>query len=169
MALSPLVPLLALLQAALPPPASPDPRQYSWEWPLEPPVRVVRPFAPPSAPWLPGHRGVDLAAQPRQQIFSVGPGTITFARDLAGRGVSTVTHGLLRTTYQPVHPLVSPGRRVSPGDLLGEVEPRYGHCGPDLCLHWGLRRGTTYLDPLSLVARPVIRLLPHWDLRPPPD
>jgi murein DD-endopeptidase MepM/ murein hydrolase activator NlpD len=162
MTLNPVVPLLAILQTAAALPAPPAP--ITWQWPLEPPVRIIRVFAPPPAPWLPGHRGIDLAAQPRQQVFSVGPGTVTFARDLAGRGVITVTHGLLRTTYQPVVPLVPRGRRVSPGDLLGEVEPLYGHCGPDLCLHWGLRRGPTYLNPLSLVAPPVIRLLPHWDL-----
>ncbi|MEO5875290.1 MAG: M23 family metallopeptidase [Streptosporangiaceae bacterium] len=158
---NPLAPLLVLLHSALlPPPVFPSPG--AWQWPLEAPVGVIRPFAPPPSPWLPGHRGVDLAAQPGQQVFATGPGTVTFARDLAGRGVITVTHGLLRTTYQPVHALIRRGARATPGTLLGTMEPDYTHCPQTLCLHWGLRRGPTYLDPLSLVAPPLIRLLPHW-------
>jgi hypothetical protein len=35
------------------------------------------------------------------------------------------------------------------------------HCGAlGSCLHWGLRRGDTYLDPLLLVRPRRIRLLP---------
>ena len=35
------------------------------------------------------------------------------------------------------------------------------HCLPAACLHWGLRAGDTYLDPLQLVGGPMpVRLLP---------
>ncbi len=37
---------------------------------------------------------------------------------------------------------------------------RRSHCFPRACLHWGLRRGDTYLDPLTLVGAGPIRLLP---------
>jgi hypothetical protein len=33
-------------------------------------------------------------------------------------------------------------------------------CPVAACLHWGLRRGEVYLDPLSLLAPPEVRLLP---------
>ena len=35
-----------------------------FRWPLDGPPRPVRRFDPPPQPWLPGHRGVDLAAAP---------------------------------------------------------------------------------------------------------
>ncbi|GAA2726373.1 M23 family metallopeptidase [Actinocorallia aurantiaca] len=141
----------------LPLPVPPPP----WEWPLPPPVRVVRAFAPPAAPWLPGHRGVDLAARPGTGVHAPAAGRVTFARDLAGRGVITLTHGPLRTTYEPVLPAVPPGSPVTAGTLIGTVQPARTHCAPATCLHWGLRRGTAYLDPLLLLSLPRIRLLPR--------
>jgi murein DD-endopeptidase MepM/ murein hydrolase activator NlpD len=45
---------------------------------------------------------------------------------------------------------VRPGQRVSAGAAIGVVA-RGGHCDGH-CLHFGLRRGNTYLDPLSLLA-----------------
>src|SRR5690606_7535553 len=35
---------------------------------------VVRRFAPPPEPWLPGHRGVDLAAAPGAVVHAAGAG-----------------------------------------------------------------------------------------------
>jgi hypothetical protein len=26
-----------------------------------------------------------------------------------------------------------------------------GHCAPGVCLHWGVRLGATYLDPIGLL------------------
>jgi hypothetical protein len=41
------------------------------------------------------------------------------------------------------------------------------HCLPAACLHWGLRAGNTYLDPLQLVGGPLpIRLLPLGSAAP---
>jgi murein DD-endopeptidase MepM/ murein hydrolase activator NlpD len=134
----------------------------SWQWPLRPPVSVLRPFDPPTHPWEPGHRGVDLAARPGQAVYAAGPGRVGFARDLAGRGVVTVLHGRLRTTYLPVHPSVRTGQAVAAGTRIGVVENVLGHCGASPCLHWGLREGVTYFDPLTLVGRGPVRLLPWW-------
>ncbi|MEO3782935.1 M23 family metallopeptidase [Actinocorallia sp. B10E7] len=142
----------------LPLPVPPPP----WEWPLPAPVRVVRAFAPPAAPWLPGHRGVDLAARPGLPVRAPAAGRVVFARDLAGRGVITITHGPLRTTYEPVVPAVPQGAAVAAGDVIGTVQRVRTHCFPGTCLHWGLRRDTAYLDPLALLALPRIRLLPRW-------
>ncbi|MDX2685216.1 M23 family metallopeptidase [Streptomyces scabiei] len=76
---------------------------------------------------------------------------------------STVTTPL-RTTYEPVRASVRKGAEVSAGALLGTLEPAPSHC-PTACLHWGLRRAETYLDPLSLMPpwllhRGPSRLLP---------
>lgn len=133
----------------------------AWRWPLGPPSpRIVRGFSPPAAPWSAGHRGVDLASRPGEAIYAAGPGRVAYADDLAGRGVVAIDHGVLRTTYLPVHPSVRAGRRVTSGTRIGVLERGLLHC-PMTCLHWGLRRGALYLNPLNLVQRQV-RLLPLW-------
>ena len=52
------------------------------------------------------------------------------------------------------------------GSRLGTLELAGSHCFPRACLHWGWRRGETYLDPLLLVGGGPIRLLPLWRDRP---
>ncbi|GAA1833667.1 M23 family metallopeptidase [Actinomadura chokoriensis] len=133
----------------------------AWRWPLGPPApRVLRAYSPPASPWGPGHRGVDLAGRPGQAVYAAGPGRVFFADRLAGRGVVAIDHGALRTTYLPVRPSVHVGGRVASGTRIGVLEGGRLHCRVT-CLHWGLRRGALYLDPLNLVRRQV-RLLPRW-------
>ncbi|MBB3727722.1 M23 family metallopeptidase [Nonomuraea dietziae] len=162
--------LLAITVAVLfltPTPAAADPPD--WRWPLPGQPRILRPFNPPPEPWRSGHRGVDLAASPSTTVLAPGPGTVTYAAPLAGRGVVSVLHpGGLRTTYLPVQASVRRGQTVSAGDRLGVVEAVPGHCA-ESCLHWGLLRGPRYLDPLLLLAWAPIRLLPHWHLPPTPS
>jgi murein DD-endopeptidase MepM/ murein hydrolase activator NlpD len=133
-----------------------------WVAPTGDPIQVMRGFAPPAHRWLPGHRGVDLAASPGATIVAAGAGVVTFAGMLAGRGVVTVTHGALRTTYEPVLPTVVIGDRVQPGQQIGTLDGGPAHCGARSCLHWGLLRAATYLDPLALLRRGPSRLLPVW-------
>jgi murein DD-endopeptidase MepM/ murein hydrolase activator NlpD len=132
-----------------------------WQWPVSP-HRMTRAFDPPAKPWLRGHRGVDLAARTGQSVHSAGNGFVTFAGTLAGRGVVVVQHGELRTTYEPVLATVSVGEFVLAGETIGRLAPGLSHCsrmGRVTCLHWGLRRGFTYLNPLMLVSG-YVRLLP---------
>ncbi|MFG1682083.1 peptidoglycan DD-metalloendopeptidase family protein [Nonomuraea sp. NPDC049269] len=136
----------------------------TWRWPLDGHPRILRHFTPPPEPWLSGHRGIDLAAAPTTPVVAAGPGIVRFAGPLAGRGVVTVEHANgLRTTYLPVNASVRRDQHVSPGTRLGFIEHRMGHC-QESCLHWGLLRGTHYLDPLLLLGRAHIRLLPYWNL-----
>nr|WP_245653040.1 M23 family metallopeptidase [Herbidospora sakaeratensis] len=131
-----------------------------WGWPLAGASRPVRVFAPPAERWLSGHRGVDLPAVTGQEVLAAGEGVVTVARRVAGRGVVTVTHANgLRTTYLPVDALVTEGRRVRAGEVLGTVGGAEGHC-PATCLHWGLVSGELYLDPLLLLGLGQVRLLP---------
>ena len=46
-----------------------------------------------------------------------------------------------------ITPGVVPGQPVARGQSLGVVAARGGHCGGQGCLHVGLRREATYLDP----------------------
>jgi murein DD-endopeptidase MepM/ murein hydrolase activator NlpD len=66
----------------------------------------------------------------------------------------------LRTTYEPVTPSVRAGLPVARGSPIGTLVTGHAGCPVAACLHWGLRRGETYLDPLLLLAPPRIRLLP---------
>jgi len=118
------------------------------------PGPVLRPFDPPDRDWLPGHRGVDLAAGVGSPVRAAADGRVSVAQVIAGRGVVTIVHGDLRTTYEPVRASVRVGQTVSAGEVIGVVET--GHCASG-CLHFGLKRGEEYLDPLG---GGEIRLLP---------
>ena len=129
-------------------------------WPLRPEPEVVAGFAPPPVTWAAGHRGVDLLGRPGQPVRAAKAGTVTFAGRIAGRGIVVVSHGDTRTTYEPVAASVGRGDVVGAGAVLGRLELLGSHCLPRACLHWGLVRGETYLDPLTLVGRGPVRLVP---------
>ena len=131
-------------------------------WPLRPEPEVVAGFDPPSSPYGPGHRGVDLLGSAGQVVRAALPGTVSFAAPIAGRGVVVVDHGDTRTTYEPVAATVGAGDRVAAGDVIGRLGVVGSHCFPRACLHWGWIRGETYLDPLRLVGAGPVRLLPLW-------
>ena len=166
--------------AAAPGPATASsfdvPAPASGVWPLSPRPAVVRGFDPPATRWGSGHRGVDLAGDPLATVRAALAGTVSFAGQLAGRGVVVVDHGGTRTTYEPVTPAVRKGDRVQAGDALGRLQLFGSHCFPRWCLHWGLIEGREhYLDPLTLVGAAPVRLLPlvgggppGWMARPLP-
>jgi murein DD-endopeptidase MepM/ murein hydrolase activator NlpD len=132
-------------------------------WPLAGASVVVKAFDPPAKPWLPGHRGVDLAGTLGQPVYAAGAGTVSFAGRVAGIGVVSITHpDGLRTTYEPVAASVRTGDRVVIGTPIGTMDARLSHCpaGPTACLHWGLIRGGVYLDPLMLLGLGQVRLYP---------
>lgn len=144
--------------AATPPTAGPT---AGWRWPLPAPPLVLRRFDPPATPFSAGHRGVDLAGAIGTPVTAAGAGVVAFAGRLAGRGVVTVVHPALRTTYEPVDATVRVGQLVRAGTQLGWLSAPTGHCGPGRsCLHWGAVRGSEYVDPLLLVGAVGVRLLP---------
>lgn len=129
-------------------------------WPITPAPEVVRVFDPPALPYGTGHRGVDLLGTPGEPVLAALPGTVTYAGSLAGRGVVVVNHGATRTTYEPVSATVSVGVTVGAGVQIGTLQLPASHCLPRACLHWGWIQGEVYLDPLRLVHRAPVRLLP---------
>ncbi|MET9192717.1 M23 family metallopeptidase [Streptomyces olivaceus] len=133
-------------------------------WPVGTRPAVLRGWVPPATPYGPGHRGVDLAAADGAPVRAVAAGRVSFAGRVAGRGVVSVElagtgEPPLRTTYEPVRAAVHKGDRVAAGQVLGTAEAAGSHC--TACLHWGLLRGDTYLDPLTL--------LPPWLLNSGPS
>lgn len=137
----------------------------AYGWPVAQ-VRVTRRFDPPPEPWLPGHRGVDLAGGIGVPVMAAASGTVSFAGQVAGRGVVSVVHpDGVKTTYEPLTPSVAAGVRVARGTILGTLDG--GHCPAEACLHWGAKRGESYLDPLSLLGLGPIRLKPlGWTAAP---
>ncbi|MDT5026005.1 MAG: hypothetical protein QOE61_2431 [Micromonosporaceae bacterium] len=141
----------------------------AWTWPLAGAPTVTRRFAPPPSPWLSGHRGVDLAGNEGQPVLAAGGGVVAYAGLVAGRGVVSVDHaGGLRTTYEPVRAAALVNQPVAAGEVLGTLAGGHAGCPVAACLHWGLRRGETYLDPLVLMHPPRLRLKPDRQAAPRP-
>ncbi|POH60532.1 M23 family metallopeptidase [Arthrobacter glacialis] len=141
--------------------ATPLPASIAWGWPLAGKPGVLRAFDQPAKPWLSGHRGVDLAAPRGSPVLAPTSGVVTFAGVVANRPVLTITvDNGLRLSFEPVVSEVKVGDSVIRGQELGVVEgPTHCDGAPapaDSCLHWGVRRGETYLDPLQFI----------FDLRP---
>jgi murein DD-endopeptidase MepM/ murein hydrolase activator NlpD len=95
-------------------------------------------------------------------VHAATDGVVTFAGSVAGVGIVTVTSGALRTTYEPLR-VAHAGQQITRGAVLGQLTLAGSHCAPDACLHWGLLRGTDYLDPLALLGLEQVRLLPLPD------
>lgn len=132
----------------------------TWSWPLDPRPSVLRAFDPPAKPWLSGHRGVDLrAAHDGAAVTSPAAGTVSFVGIVVDRPVITIDHGNgLKSSFEPVESGLLRGAAVATGDVVGSSQA--GHCGPDPCVHWGVRRGGEYLNPLAFVMdlRPSVLL-----------
>lgn len=133
----------------------------NWTYPIEN-KKVSRPFEPPLQNWLAGHRGIDFSATTNTEVHAVGFGTVIYAGALAGKGVVVISHGIVRTTYEPIKAVVEVGDEVSPGQLIGTLEIGESHCSTQtevFCLHLGAIRDGKYLNPLLLI-KPRVRLLP---------
>ncbi|MDV8149402.1 M23 family metallopeptidase [Arthrobacter sp. B10-11] len=152
--------LLSMLAVAPASGAAVTPGAGGWDWPLPPRPAVLRGFDPPDKPWMSGHRGVDLqAAADGAPVTAPESGTVSFVGVVVDRPVITIDHGNgLRSSFEPVESSLPAGAAVSKGDVLGTVVA--GHCAMTPCVHWGVRRGEDYINPLSLVTdlRPSILL-----------
>jgi murein DD-endopeptidase MepM/ murein hydrolase activator NlpD len=134
---------------------------HRWAWPLSPQPRIVRLFSRPQQRYGPGHRGLDLEGQPGALVRAVDAGTVTHVGVVAGRGTVTLVHASgLRSTYEPVTASVKAGQAVGRGAVLGHLVPEGGHCPGRVCLHLGAIQLSDYIDPLPLLERHGVRLLP---------
>jgi murein DD-endopeptidase MepM/ murein hydrolase activator NlpD len=87
---------------------------------------------------------------------------VSFVGIVVDRPVITIDHGNgLRSSFEPVASELTAGSPVVAGDVVGRVQN--GHCGPaPPCVHWGVRRGEEYVNPLAFVMdlRPSVLLPP---------
>jgi|tagenome__1003787_1003787.scaffolds.fasta_scaffold20974937_3 hypothetical protein len=112
---------------------------------------VVRPFDPPVSRFGAGHLGVDLAAPHGTPVRAAGPGVVSFAGRVARSLHVVVAHaGNLRTSYSFLSTItVHRGDTVHAGQVVGTTGARDGiHDGT--VLHFALRAGDTYVDPMAL-------------------
>lgn len=138
-----------------------------WTSPVADPPTVVRGFDPPDVPWAAGHRGVDLASSAGQEIRAPADGSVSFVGTVVDRGVLTVTHSDgLRSSFEPVSSDLSPGDLVRQGDVVARLDGTPGHCAPLACVHWGVREGDEYRDPMALLRGGPVVLLPLSPARP---
>jgi murein DD-endopeptidase MepM/ murein hydrolase activator NlpD len=124
---------------------------------------LVRLASIPEQNWRPGHRGVDIATEPGADVVAPGSGRVVFAGPVAGRDVVTIRLDVgVNATLEPVMASVAVGDRVARGAVVGEVTDAAGHCAPATCVHWGIKHGDLYLDPLDwLVGFGPVVLLPN--------
>lgn len=96
------------------------------------------------------------------EVRSPQAGTVVFSGWVVDRPVVTIDHGDgLRSSFEPVVGTAAVGAAVTRGERFGFLAPgEAGHCGPDDCLHWGVRRGEEYVDPLAFIEdrRPSVLL-----------
>ncbi|WP_352301673.1 M23 family metallopeptidase [Kineosporia sp. NBRC 101731] len=108
---------------------------------------------------------MDLAGSAQQVVTAPLGGTVSFAGVVAATPVVSIDHGDgLVSSFEPVRARVHRGQVVGPGAVLGELLDAGpgSHCLPGVCLHWGVRRDGTYVDPLGLlgISRGPAVLLP---------
>jgi len=129
--------------------------------PVEP-FSVSRLASLPAQNWLPGHRGIDLATSVGRSVSSPAAGEVTYTGVVVNRPVVSVRHaGGFVSSLEPVDATLRVGDVVEAGDALGTVSTAAGHCAPDACIHWGLRRDDQYVNPLDyLRGYGQVRLLP---------
>lgn len=156
--------LVAGLLASPAPAAATSPRdpafaQRDWVWPLAS-FRLERVFEAPAHRYGPGHRGIDLRADPAAEVRAPAGGTVAFSGDVAGRGILTIDHGAgLVTTLEPVDSDLAVGSSVAEGDAVATVALG-GHSAPG-ALHFGVRLDGEYINPLLLLGElPRAVLLP---------
>lgn len=122
---------------------------HRWQWPVEGPRAIARPFLAPATPYGSGHRGVDLRAGTEAVLAPAG-GVVHFAGVVVDRPVLSIRHpGGLISSFEPVSTQLRAGDAVVRGQVIGTLHP--GHCA-GLCLHFGVRLHGQYVNPLLLLG-----------------
>jgi hypothetical protein len=123
------------------------------------PGEIVDDWRPPASAHGRGNRGVDLAAAPGDPVRAAAGGIVTFAGRVGPAHHVVVLHDDgLRTSYSFLAVVeVGRGDRVAQGDVVGRAGG---------AVHFGVRAGDTYLDPLLVLADdgpPTVHLVPERD------
>lgn len=134
-------------------------RSGSWVWPVHGSHTITRNYLAPLTPFTAGHRGIDVLAQPGDEVLAPADGVVHFAGEVVNRGVLSIDHGQLLSSFEPITPSVTEGKFVKQGSIIGTVSES-DHCQ---CLHVGAREKGKYLSPLALLASIEPAVLLPWD------
>ena len=151
----PFILIVSIVLLAVVGPSRPASATPSAQWVRPVAGAVVRAFDAPRSRFGAGHLGVDFAASRGTQVRAAGAGVVSFAGSVAGALHVVLAHaGDLRTSYSFLATIaVRRGTRVASGDVVGTTGGAgEGHDGT--VIHFGLRSGDTYVDPM-LLFRPV--------------
>ncbi|MFB2585968.1 murein hydrolase activator EnvC family protein [Herbiconiux liukaitaii] len=150
--------LVLALVAGAPTPLGESAAGTEWEWPIEGRREVIAEYQAPATRYGAGHRGLDLAALPGVPVLAPADGVVAFAGTVVDRPLISIDHtDGLRSTLEPVQPLVAAGDLVARGQPIGTVTTG-GHCATR-CLHLGARLHADYINPrllLGTVPRAVL-------------
>ncbi len=111
------------------------------------------------------HTGVDFAASRGTPVWAAADGVVRFAGRKGPNGnLVVLDHGNgYQSFYAHLHRIarsVRPGRRLRRGEMLGSVGSTGRSTGPHL--HFALKRGGRFVDPLQVMHGPGPRLpSPH--------
>ncbi|MEA3019490.1 MAG: hypothetical protein QOI47_1014 [Actinomycetota bacterium] len=151
--------LLALVPVLAMPSAVADDGHVSYTLPVDGPV--VDGWRPPTTPYGPGNRGIDLGTQPGEMVRAAADGTVTFAGRIGSWWHVVVLHADgIRTSYSFLASVeVRRGERVAQGDVVGVA---------GTTVHFGARAGNEYIDPTVLLGGgpPKVHLVPVDGQRP---
>ena len=116
---------------------------------------IIDPYRPPSNPYGPGNRGVDLATTPGAPVGAPAEGDVVFAGPVGRALFVVIRHadGVRTTLGFLATILVRAGQHVHAGQWVGTS---------GVSVHFGARLGAVYIDPMSLLAPqvPKVWLIP---------
>jgi len=98
------------------------------------------------------HRGVDIRSPAGTPVKASNTGKVVLARDLYFSGNTVILNhgiGLFSIYCHLSETVVREGTVIEKGTVIGHVGSTGRSTGPHL--HWGLRLGDDYADPLSIV------------------
>jgi murein DD-endopeptidase MepM/ murein hydrolase activator NlpD len=112
------------------------------------PGPIVDNWRPPEHPYGAGNVGIDFFANPGDPVRAPANGVVTFAGPVGRSLFVVILHadGLRTTCGFLQEVLVPKGAHVTRGALIGIA------AGP---VHFGVRRGSTYIDPRTLFGKKV--------------
>lgn len=128
--------------------------ESSWVLPVSTPAALSRAYLAPLTKFTAGHRGLDYLLNDGDEVFAPSNGQIAYIGSVAGKPVVSILHPTgLRSTLEPVCSTLLLGDFVETGQAIGVVcaHGYKSHC-PNICLHWGLKVGENYLNPLALTG-----------------
>ena len=122
---------------------------------------IVDPWRPPSSPYGPGNRGIDIGTVPGAAVVSPADGLVTFAGTVGDSRFVVVESpdGIRITIGFLASVTVRSGQTVRRGQTIGRA---------GTSVHIGARVGNDYLDPTPLFSGgpPHVRLIPageRWE------